>query len=154
VNLRLLAGKSRFAQFAKFCLVGASGVLVDMAVLHCLARELGWNVNLSKLCSAEAAMLSNFVWNEIWTFRGAAVEASGAWRLIIRLLKFQAICGAGIGLAIVLLSLFYRCLGINLYASNFLAILLVTLWNFWMNALFNWGGRHKGSGERLVGEGP
>jgi putative flippase GtrA len=33
-----------------------------------------------------------------------------------------------------------------LYAANLLAILLVTLWNFWMNAIFNWGGPTKAPG--------
>ena len=58
--IRRLARRLRFGQFAKFCLVGASGVGVDMLVLHCLAQSLGWNVSLGKLCSAEAAMLNNF----------------------------------------------------------------------------------------------
>jgi dolichol-phosphate mannosyltransferase len=133
------ARRVRLEQFARFCVVGTSGLMVDMAALHCLVRWLGWDVSLSKLCSAETAMLSNFFLNEVWTFRGLARAGAGGRGLILRLLKFQAICGAGIGLAVLLLNLFYRRLGINLYAANLLAILLVTLWNFWMNAVFNWG---------------
>ena len=134
-----LAHALRAGQFAKFCLVGASGVAVDMAVLHCLVEWLGVNLSLGKLCSAEAAMLNNFLWNELWTFRGSASEAAGGRGRVSRLLKFQAICGAGIGLAVLLLNIFYSYVGMNLYAANLLAILLVTLWNFWLNALFNWG---------------
>ena len=144
-----VARSLRFGQFAKFCLVGATGVIVDMVVLHCLVKWLGASVSIGKLCSAEVAMLNNFFWNEIWTFRGPTPAAAGESGLIFRLLKFQAICGAGIGLAVLLLNLFYRHLGINLYAANLLAILLVTLWNFWMNALFNWGAQAKrGSRDR------
>ena len=87
-----------------------------------------------------------FFWNEVWTFRGLAPTAAGGRGLVFRLLKFQAICGAGIGLAVLLLNLFYRHWGLNLYAANLLAILLVTLWNFWMNAIFNWGGPTKAPG--------
>ena len=61
----------RFPQFVMFCLVGGGGVFVDMGALFLLADPScpGLNVTLSKSCSAEAAMTSNFVWNELWTFR-------------------------------------------------------------------------------------
>jgi dolichol-phosphate mannosyltransferase len=136
--LALWAGRLRVGQFLRFCVVGASGLLVDMAVLHLLAGQLSWNVSLSKLCSAELAMLSNFLLNELWTFQGLVDAGSRRWGRLRRLLKFQAICGAGIGFAVLLLNLFYRRFHLNLYLANFLAIVLVTLWNFWMNALFNW----------------
>lgn len=158
--IRSLAQVPRLQQFFKFCMVGGSGVVVDMTVLHFLVdpNYLGWNVSLSKLCSAEAAMLNNFLWNEVWTFRGAAADRArrraGGSRsdppaakmppvrrgrgVVRRLLWFHAICGAGIGLAVFFLHVFYSWLDLNLYMANFLAILLVTLWNFWLNALFNW----------------
>ena len=151
--LQTLAQGSRLRQFIKFCVVGGSGVVVDMTILHLLAHGLGWNVSLSKLCSAEAALLNNFLWNEVWTFRSAAAERVSRAGVGRRLWWFHAICGAGIGLAVFLLHLFYRWLGIDLYVANLLAIVLVTFWNFWLNALFNWqvkpGGQkraHGGSG--------
>jgi dolichol-phosphate mannosyltransferase len=131
-------GWLRVRQFIKFCFVGGSGLVVDMAVLFLLAepKMLAWNVTLAKSCSAEAAMLNNFLWNEVWTFRNDATRVEGG--RVRRLLRFHAICGIGIGLAIFFLHLFHTWLGFNLYVANLLAILLVTLWNFWMNALFNW----------------
>ncbi len=133
-----LAEAQRLRQFVKFCLVGGSGVIVDMTILHFLAKRCGWSVSLSKLCSAEAALLNNFFWNEIWTFRGLAGGCARHAGVARRLWRFHAICGVGIGLAVFFLRLFYGGLGWNLYLANFLAILLVTLWNFWLNALFNW----------------
>ena len=137
-TLYRLVQAPRLRQFIKFCLVGGNGVVVDMTILHLLAHGLGWNVSLSKLCSAEAALLNNFLWNEVWTFRSAGTERVSYAGVGRRLWWFHAICGAGIGLAIFLLHLFYRWLGINLYVANLLAIVLVTFWNFWLNALFNW----------------
>mgnify|MGYP001597176467 FL=1 len=126
-------------RFIKFCVVGGSGVAVDMTVLHMLNKWLGWNVSLSKFCSAEIAMFRNFFWNEFWTFGGSiniAVKKHSGW--VLRLIKFNAICSFGIGMAILLLHVFYSDLGIELYVANLLAITLVTLWNFWMNLKFNW----------------
>ena len=129
----------RLRQFVRFCVVGGSGVVVDMAVLHVLAGWCGWHVSLSKLGAAETALLSNFFWNEIWTFSPAAAARRQPAQIAWRLLRFHAICGAGIGLAVLLLDLFHGTLGLNLYAANLLAIGLVTLWNFGLNARFNWG---------------
>jgi len=148
---------ARFLQFTKFCVVGGSGIFVDMGVLFLLAdpRCLGLNITLSKLCSAEAAMASNFVWNELWTFRpspppstlqrvnASTRTTSGVFK---RFLVFNAICGIGIGLAVLLLHLFHSFLGWNLYLSNLLAIILVTFWNFGMNAKFNWRAPRKERG--------
>lgn len=83
-------------------------------------------------------MLNNFLWNELWTFRGFSGGSSTPLGVARRLVRFHAICGIGIGLAVFFLHLFHAWLGFNLYVANFLAIVLVTLWNFWMNALFNW----------------
>jgi putative flippase GtrA len=121
----------RVRQFLKFCLVGASGVAVDMAVLHLLSVSCGWSVTVSKLVSAETAMLNNFLWNELWTFGG---RQPGIAR---RLWRFHLICGAGIAMAVLLVKLFYEN-GLNLYAANLIAIAVVTFWNFFMNAMFNW----------------
>lgn len=46
-------------------------MVIDMGVLFLLAdpRTLDLNVTLSKLCASEIAMINNFIWNELWTFR-------------------------------------------------------------------------------------
>jgi dolichol-phosphate mannosyltransferase len=130
----------RFLQFIKFCIVGGSGTAVDMAMLYLLAdpRSLGLNVTLSKFCAAEIALVNNFVWNEVWTFKSEGVTARGLRGVLRRLLLFNGICGAGICLAVLLLNFFHTWLGWNLYLSNLLAVGIVTLWNFGLNARFNW----------------
>lgn len=131
-------GWLQLRQFVKFCLVGGSGVVVDMTVLYFLAdpKMLAWDAIVAKIVSAEIAMLNNFFWNETWTFE--KVVHSGTRGFLYRLLRFHVICGIGIGLAVFLLHMFHNWLSVNLYVANFLAILLATFWNFWMNALFNW----------------
>ena len=144
VFLRLLPAR----RFIKFCLVGGSGLGVDMAFLFLLAdpRCLGLNILFSKICAAEVAMLNNFVWNELWTFRANTIPGAGKDKQGVlarhgrgrRFLVFNAICGVGIALAVLLLHFFYDLLGWNLYISNLAAIILVTLWNFALNARWNW----------------
>jgi dolichol-phosphate mannosyltransferase len=129
----------RVFQFTKFCIVGGTGILVDMTVLFLLAdpKTLALNITLSKVVAAEVAMLNNFVWNEVWTFKQKAQYSThSGW--FMRLLRFNAICGVGIALAVLFLNLFHTWMGWNLYLANLIAIVLVTIWNFGMNARFNW----------------
>jgi dolichol-phosphate mannosyltransferase len=124
----------------KFCLVGLTGLGVDMLFLFFFndPRWLGLNVTISKFFAAELAMINNFVWNELWTFHESSIGSAGLAPVLRRFALFNCICGIGIGFAILLLHFFHRSLGLGLYLSNFLAILLVTLWNFSVNARWNW----------------
>ncbi|WCJ61126.1 GtrA family protein [Fontisphaera persica] len=127
-------------RFAKFCVVGGSGVLVDMGMLFLLAdpRCLGMGVTISKIIAAETALANNFLWNELWTFRPAEGSPPGHRGWPRRFLLFNLICGAGIGLAVLLLHAFHSWLGWNLYLANLLTIILVTAWNYAMNVRLNW----------------
>jgi len=147
-------------KFIKFCLVGGSGLAVDMIFLFLFAdpRCLGLNIVLSKIFAAEMAMINNFIWNELWTFRKSLPLSKHYWdpneaqaatldpqparshraAFFHRFLLFHVICGIGIGIAVLLLHLFHTSLSLNLYLSNLLAIIIVTVWNFGMNAVFNW----------------
>ncbi len=150
----------QFVQFTKFCIVGGSGVVIDMGILYLLAdpSRLALNITLSKICAADVAMINNFIWNEIWTFRiryphrgeGGCkpvqvethlTKTNARNSLLCRFVLFSAICGIGIGLAVPLLHLFHAWLGLNLYLANLLAIVLVTAWNYCANALFTWCAR-------------
>ncbi len=127
-------------RYVRFCLVGGSGMGVDMAVLWVLADPagLGWNLTLSKVLAAEAAIANNFLWNEVWTFRGLAGGAGG-WRgRLVRFAKFNLICLAGIAWSVLLLNIQVYWLHVNVYVANFLSIVAVSVWNFGMNLKFGW----------------
>lgn len=129
-----------FRRFLQFYLVGATGVLVDMAVLFILANAptLHWDLPLSKLIADETAMVNNFIWNEVWTFRDLSAGETGRRARLKRLAKFNLICTAGIAMNVVLLTFQVRTLEINLYIANLISIFLVSIWNFGMNLKFGW----------------
>ncbi|MFN5763079.1 MAG: glycosyltransferase, partial [Pseudanabaena sp.] len=87
-------------RFLKFGLVGFSGVFVDMAIFYLLsdASTMGWGLTRSKIIAAEVAVLNNFLWNDLWTFRDLAQQQFGRRKLIKRFVKFNLICLVGIGL--------------------------------------------------------
>jgi dolichol-phosphate mannosyltransferase len=127
-------------RFLKFGLVGFSGVFVDMAIFYLLsdASTLGWGLTRSKIIAAEVAVLNNFLWNDLWTFRDLAQQQFGRRKLIKRFVKFNLICLVGIGLNLIILNFLYNNLHINKYLANLIAIAIVTIWNFWFNLKLSW----------------
>lgn len=83
-------------RYAQFCIVGGSGVIVDMGIIYLLAdpKALSWNLTVSKAIAAEIALINNFVWNELWTFRELAAARTGWRQRLARFLKFNLICAA------------------------------------------------------------
>ena len=127
-------------RFLKFGLVGFSGVFVDMTIFYLLsdASTLGWGLTRSKVIAAEVAVLNNFLWNDLWTFRDLADQQSGWRKLIKRFVKFNLICLMGIGLNLLILNILYNYFGVNKYVANLIAIAIVTIWNFWFNLKLSW----------------
>jgi dolichol-phosphate mannosyltransferase len=126
-------------RFVRFALVGLSGAIVDMGVLFLLSDPsmLGWGLTRGKLIAGELAIVNNFSWNDRWTFGDVSAKSTRQARLR-RFAKFQLICLAGLILNTLLLNIQFNLLGINRYVANAVAIVCVTLWNFWLNLKMSW----------------
>jgi dolichol-phosphate mannosyltransferase len=127
-------------RFVRFALVGLSGVVVDMGLLFLLSdpRTLGFGLTRSKALAAELAIVNNFLWNDVWTFRDLVGSQRGAKHKLRRFGKFNVICGVGLVLNIVLLNVQFNALHIDRYVANLIAIAVVTVWNFWFNLKLSW----------------
>jgi dolichol-phosphate mannosyltransferase len=124
----------------RFCVVGASGVVVDMSMLFLLSDPtmLGFGLTRSKIAAAEVAIVNNFLWNDAWTFREAARSEPGLRAKFRRFLGYNVICIAGVALNVVILNLLFNLAGINRYVANAIAIVAVTAWNYGLNKRLNW----------------
>lgn len=121
-------------------------MILDMAVVFALADPtmLGWNLMASKGLGAGLALVNNFVWNEVWTFRGLGDCRWGSrWD---RFCRFGVVCGVGIGVSAVLLQLLVDGLGMRLLPANGISIAMVSVWNFHCNLRFSWRGRVRAGG--------
>lgn len=125
-------------RFLRFGLVGLSGLAVDMAALYLFYEVVGLGLTRSAILAAELAIVNNFYWNDIWTFRDIAKQQRGWQRMVKRFLKFNLICIMGLILKILLLNVFFNGLHVNAYLANLLAISIVTFWNFWINLKLSW----------------
>lgn len=55
-------------QFIKFALVGASGTVVNLTLVHLFAVIVGWNDYLATAIGFTVSVFTNFILNDIWTF--------------------------------------------------------------------------------------
>jgi dolichol-phosphate mannosyltransferase len=124
----------------RFCLVGGSGVFVDMGLLFLLSdpRMLGLGLTRSKIIASEMAICTNFLLNDAWTFRDLAKSAPGAKQKLRRFLGYNVICSAGVVLNVVLLNLLFNLAHVNRYVANGIAIVAGTFWNYGLNRKLNW----------------
>lgn len=85
---------SIFSASWRYGLVGATGVLVNLAVLQVLHIELGLGFLRSSALATETAIVWNYLGNELWTFHHRRL----AWR---RLVKFNVSALAGLVATVV-----------------------------------------------------
>lgn len=140
VNFSQLARSFPFSRFCAFAAVGLSGVVVDTFVLFVLSDPLalGFGLTRSKIVAAEVAILNNFIWNDLWTFRDLAKSQPGWSSQYKRFLKFNIICFSGLVLNVLILNVLFNMFGVNRYLANFIAIIIVSLWNFFLNRQMSW----------------
>lgn len=136
IRLHLLKSSS----FFRFCVVGLSGVAIDMALLYLLSdpSTLHWGLTRSKILASEAALINNFIWNDLWTFAEISRSQNQLGQRLKRFLKFNAICAFGLLLNVLILNFEFNKLQMNRYAANLIAIAIVTVWNYGTNWKLNW----------------
>jgi putative flippase GtrA len=112
-------------QFIKFCLVGSTGVIVNLSVYTCCIYFLHLNYLLAATVSFLVAVSSNYFLNHYFTFTNICATPN-----YLSYFKFFSICSLGYGINILLLYLFVDKLGLGVLISQILAILIASLNNF------------------------
>ncbi|HOA46121.1 MAG TPA: GtrA family protein [Paludibacteraceae bacterium] len=117
-------------KFIKFCVVGASGMVVDFGVTWILKEKLKVNKYIANSTGFILAATSNYVWNRLWTFQS---KNSG---IAVEYLSFIGISIIGLLINNIVIYILNDKLKITFYLSKLFAICVVTLWNFLMNFFF------------------
>lgn len=132
----LMRRTGEFTRFLKFCLVGASGVLVNEGLLWGLTQFAGLPLALSSAISIEASIISNFVFNNFFTFADRRV--AGEVFLLRRLGQFNLVSLIGLGINLGALLLLTNVLGLHYLLSNLAGIAIAMLWNYLINLGWTW----------------
>jgi dolichol-phosphate mannosyltransferase len=91
---RLAAGTGQARGWFRYALVGLTGALINLAVFYELVQGVRWNPLLALPLAIEVALLSNFTWNETFTF-GADQPSVPRAGLLNRLLRYEWVCLPG-----------------------------------------------------------
>jgi putative flippase GtrA len=113
----------------KFNLVGAIGIVVQLAVLAALTSGLHVQYLVATALAVETAVLHNFIWHERYTW---ADRRSLRWRdVVVRLLRFNCTTGAiSIGGNLLLMRLLVGQAHLPPVAANLLTTAACSVINF------------------------
>ena len=128
--LASLLSVRNWQQLGKFCVVGAVGYLINLAVYDALLHaEVHYLVPAT--CSFLVAVTSNFTWNRLWTFR----ELRG--HVGIQGMRFFVVSLAALGANLFVLHLLIADGGLAKLPAQAVAIVAVTPLNFVGNKLWS-----------------
>jgi putative flippase GtrA len=124
-----LRARRNWEQLVKFCIVGAVGYGINLAVYASLLHA-GFHYLLAATGSFLVAVASNYTWNRLWTFhdRRAGVAAQG--------MRFLIVSVASLGANLLVLHLLIT-FGLGKLVGQAVAIVLVTPLNFVGNKLWS-----------------
>ncbi len=128
-----LGRRQNWLQLLRFCLVGASGYAVNLAVYALLLKGAHAHYLLAATGSFLVAVSNNYTWNRLWTFRGQRGHVAYQG---LRFLVVSTIALAG---NLLILLLLVDSLGLGKVLGQAIAIVLVTPWNFVGNKLWSFG---------------
>jgi len=123
-------------RFFRFCLVGASGILVNEGLLWILTEFAGLVYLLSSAIAIETSIISNFFLNEYFTFRDRRRPSIKS--MAGRLGKFNLISLIGLLINLGALWIFTSVFGVYYLISNLIGIALAFLWNYFANSMWTW----------------
>ena len=136
----LAANRRELTRFAKFATVGVIGTVVDFTLLNVFILFFDFSKFWANTCSFSAAVVSNFIWNRLWTFPESRERS-----LVPQLVQFALVSLGGyvinqvifLGLDSLYLHV-WGTLGYNI--SKAIAILVVLFWNFGVNRVWTYRG--------------
>jgi putative flippase GtrA len=125
-----LRQRHNWEQLAKFCIVGASGYIVNLAVYTALLNGANWDYRAAATGSFVVAVTNNYLWNRLWTFRHSRGHFAfqGLRFFFVALIAYVG--------NLLILTLLVE-LGLGEIVSQAIAIVLVTPANFIGNKLWS-----------------
>jgi len=114
-------------KFAKFGIVGFSGVIVDFSLTYLFKEKLKVQKYIANAIGFTSAASSNYYLNRIWTFNSHNPE------IAMEYTRFLGISLIGLLINTLVIYLLVSKTKSNFYLAKLVAIFIVTIWNFVVN---------------------
>lgn len=130
--LNIAKHNKEHTRFLKFSIVGASGIVVNMGFLYILTEFFKIFYLFSSVIAIELSIISNFILNDIWTFKD---EKNG--NFFVRMGKFNL---SRIFASVINVSVLFTLtmLGMNYLISNLIGIFVATAFTYITSLLWVW----------------
>ncbi|GGA56451.1 dolichol monophosphate mannose synthase [Pelagibacterium lentulum] len=121
--------------FLLFSLVGASGVVVHMAMLTLAFEALDFNFANSQLVATLVAMTTNFILNNELTYADKRLRGRRFW---IGLLSFYIVCSFGTLANVSVASVIYEANLANFFFAGIAGAVMSVVFNYSVTRVFTW----------------
>jgi dolichol-phosphate mannosyltransferase len=125
-----LMQRTHGGRFVRFAIVGTSGVLVNYAVLIFLVEAGGFNRLVAVALANEIAILTNFFFNNLWTFGDSGRHTP----FLVRAARYNVFGLGGLLLSVTVLGVLTYGLDLHYLIANAFAIGAAMTWNYLSNA--------------------
>ncbi len=134
--------KSNARRMMRFISVGASGTIVNIAVLFWFVQILHFDVILAYLIALETSIISNFCFNHWFTFRvdldKHGEQNTNFYALITKFWRYNLVSLGGAAISWIIFTTLYKELGLNYIAADLLGIATALTWNYAMSTRIVW----------------
>jgi len=120
------ARRADWQQLIRFCVVGASGYLVNLVVFSVMVHVLDLHYVVAAIGAFCVAWTSNFVFNKFWTFQQHGLSA------VQQGVRYLAVSLVALGINLIILEALVRT-GLPEVPSQAIAIAAVMPVNFLLN---------------------
>ena len=129
-----LRRRANWEQLAKFCVVGASGYVINLVVYAVLLQVWSIHYALAAIGSFLVAVTNNYILNRVWTFR----DRRGS--VVFQGLRFFVVWALALVANLAVLHVLVTA-GVGELLAQAIAIVVVTPVNFVGNRLWSFRGR-------------
>ena len=119
--------------FVKYSVVGFSGVLINLGGYILLTRYFGMAEEVAPLISIETSLISNFLFNNFWTFKKRYPSP-----FLSRLMQFHLVAGFTGIINYTAFFIMFKALMINDILANLIGIALAAILNYLINSNWTW----------------
>ena len=128
VGIEHFFSKAKIMQLIRFGVVGCSGLVIDFAITYFFKEHVGVNRFVANTLGFGAAVVNNYLINRFWTFKNSERQIAKQF------LKFLMVSVIGLGINTLCIYTFQQWNHLSFYVAKFIAIVLVFMWNYTINA--------------------
>ncbi len=127
-------------RFLSFALVGALGLVIHLVVLGTSLRLLGFPFEVSQVSATLSAMVCNFTFNNVLTYRDLRLRG---WGFLRGLISFFLVCAAGAVANVGVGTVLFDTLALPWWVAGVCGAVVGAVWNYAVTGEFTWRKRAK-----------